>query len=324
MASDSYHVWCRASSVVAACALFCAVAVAQEYPTRPIRMIVATSPGALGDLVPRIVAPEMARILGQPVVIENKPGANSLIAYDYVARQMPADGYTVASVTAQGLAALPVMEKNLKFDPVKDLPPFIGLVETRFIVGTSPKLPWKTFNEMVSVIKASPGKYNYGSPNTQVRFVNLIVLQELGLDMVHVPYNGGGPFHQAMLVGEIHMGFTSASTAVSFGDRLRILAVTGDERLKALPDVPTFKELGFPQIPGISLTLNVRSGTPRHIVEKLHAAASQALQAPEVRTALLKLNVDILDASAESSQKRLADETRMFANIAQGAGIRPE
>lgn len=312
-----------ASVITCSYAVSVPFAVAQDYPSKPIKLIVATNPGTLGDTLARIVAPEVSKVLGQPVVVENKPGANSIIAYEYVAKQMPADGYTMVVVTAQGLPLLPLTEKELRFDPLKDLPPVIGIAETRFILGSSPGQPWKTFKEMVTAVKANPGKYNYGSANAQTRFPVLIIMQELGLDVAHIPYSGGGPFHTAMLSGEIQLGFTSASTGISFGEKLRILAVTGERRLPALPDVPTFRELGYPQVPGLNFTLNVRAGTPKAAIDKLYLSASRALQTPEVRSLLAKMSVDIVELNPDVAARRLADEAKLFADIAKKIGMQP-
>lgn len=315
-----------ASSLTAAfaAAFMSAPAGAQDFPNKPLRIIVAESPGTTTDIVARVMAPEMSRLLGQPIVIEQKLGAGSLIGLEYVAKQVPADGYTSVSVSVTSLATLPLTVKDLRFDPLKDLPPYIGLAEGRLVFGTSPKLPWKNFKELVTSAKATPGKLNYGASSPQVRFPMLMLVQDLALDVVSIPYSAGGPYLQALVAGEVHMGFMGEAAAIGFGERLRMLAVTGDKPSVAVPDIPTFTQLGYPQVPGVGYSFNLPAQTPRPIVDRLNAAASRALAHPDVKGGLAKLRLDILDDSADTSAKKLAEIGRNYAGIAQKMGIQPQ
>ena len=306
-----------AASVVAA-------ANAQEFPNKPLRIIVAESPGTTTDIVARIMAPEMSRLLGQPIVIEQKLGAGSIIGLEYVARQVPPDGYTAISASVTSLALLPLTVKELRFDPLKDLPPYIGLAEGRLVFGTSPKLSWKTFNELVASAKATPGKLNYGASSPQVRFPMLMLLQDLGLDVVSIPYSAGGPYLQALLAGEVHMGFMGEAAAIGFGDKLRMLAITGEKRSAAVPDIPTFAQLGYPQVPGVGYSFNVPARTPKAVIDRLNAAASRALGDPDVKARMAKLQLDILDETSETAARKLAAIGRNYADIARKMGIQPQ
>ena len=294
------------------------------YPDKPIRVIVPTSAGTTTDLLIRAIAPEMGKALGQPLVIEARPGANQVIGYEYCAKQVPADGYTACMVGVDGLALLPAVTKEMRFDAFRDLPPVIGLAESRYVLRSHASAPWTNFAEFVAYVKANPGKINYGASAPQVRFPMLLIMRQLGLDMLHVPYGGGARYLQALMAGEVHIGFTGEAAMAGAGDRVRGLAVTGDKRAPAYPDLPTFGQLKFPQIRGPSYSLNVRAGTPPDAVKKLHDAAGQALNAGDVRASLAKFPMEVLNESAEATQKRLVDAGRFYAEFAKAADIKPE
>lgn len=297
---------------------------AQEYPTRPIRYIVPNSPGTQLDLVARIMAPEMAKLIGQPIVVDNRPGAGQVIGFEYVAKQAAADGYTVVVVNVETLAILPVTVKDLRFNPLQDLPPVIGLAEGRYIFGLSSKLPWGTFNELISFAKANPGKLNYGSSSSLGRLLTEGLIRDLGVKVTHVPYSAAGPGYQALLAGEVHMSFIGEAPAVSFGEKLRVLAVTGEQRRSTFRDAPTFAELGHPQVPGISFSLNSPAGVPKAAFDKLYATASRALQQPETRAQFAKIQLEIIERTPEAAAKKLAAIGKQFSDIANKIGFRPE
>ncbi len=266
----------------------------------------------------------MSKALGQPIIVENKAGAGQVIGLEYVAKQMPPDGYNIAVVSVSTMAIMPVTVKDLRFDPLRDLPPVIGLVEGRYLLGSSSKLPWRTFAEMVAHARSNPGKLNYGSPSTGVRLPTEAMLRALNLNVVHVPYNGGGPYLNALVAEEVHMGLVAESQAVSFGERFRVLAVTGGQRLAALRDVPTFAELGLPQITGLSFSLNVASGTPRSVIDLLYGAASRTLQLPEVKAQFVKILMEVTGSSPDAAARSLAGEAKVFGDIARDLGLQPQ
>lgn len=299
------------------------LAQAQEFPGKTIRMVVPNSPGTPVDIMARLMAPDMAKDLGQPVVVENRAGASYLVGLEYVARQ-PADGYTIAAVSVTSMAILPATEKDLlRFDPLKDLPPFIGVMEGRLVVGSASTFPWKTLDELTAYGKANPGKLNYGSSSATVRLSSEAVIGDRGLSVTYVPYSGGGAYLQALVAGEVQMGFLAESAAMQFGDRFRILAVTGEQRSANFPGVPTFAELGHPQIRGLGNSLNARAGTPAAVLTRLHAAASRTLRQPDVKALFAKNQFDISEQAPEVAMKRLLDEASVFSAIARKAGIQP-
>jgi tripartite-type tricarboxylate transporter receptor subunit TctC len=298
-------------------------AFAQEYPNKPIRYVVPNSPGTLIDLTARIISTEMSKTLGQPMLIDNRPSADSIIGYEAVAKAAP-DGYTLASVLVGELVILPVIRKDLRFDPVKDLPPVIAIADGRFLLGSAASVPWKTFGEMVSTVKANPGKYNFGTSSIVGRLYTEAIIRDLGLNLVHIPYKSGGDYLRGMSTGEFHIGFVGESALINFGDKVRSVAVTGLTRLPTFPTTPTFQELGQLRTRNNTFAMHSPAGMPKAITDKLAAAAAAALQQPEVRAQFAKIRLEVVGLGPEASAKSMADTARLFADIAKSVGIQPE
>lgn len=309
--------------VVAFGGLFAVAGWSQDYPTKSLKLIAANSPGSPPDVVARITAPALSRLLGQPIVVENKPGAGSIIGYEFVAKQ-PADGYTVGVVQVPSLAILPATVKDLRFDPIKDLPPVITLAEGQYALVTASGQPWKSFGEMVSFAKANPGKLSYGSSSPLVRLPMEALLREAGIAALYVPYSAAGPYYQGIVSSEVHLGLAAESTALSFREKLKVLAVTGRRRSALFADAPTFSEIGNPHIPGLAYSLNVAAGTPKTIVEKLHVASLKMLQQPEVIGTFAKLQMEVIADSPEVAERRLADTAKFLSEVAKRMGMKPE
>lgn len=299
-------------------------AMAQEFPSRPLRLVVATTPGQTPDAIARIMAAELPKFLGQPVVVDNKAGAASLIGYEHVAKQVPADGYTFGIVLVPDLATMPHTVKELRFDPLKDLVPFIGLVEVRLAFASALNQPWKSLGEMAAYAKSNPGKLNFGASLASTRLLTEAILRDLGVSVVHVPYTAGGPYLQALLAGEIQMGFIAEAPAMSLADKVRTLAVTGEQRAPGLPGVPTFAELGYPRIRGVSYSLNLPAATPRAVVERLNAATARTLQEAGPKASFEKMRLGIVGGTPEAAIARLADEAKTFGDVARQVGIQPQ
>lgn len=298
---------------------------AQGFPAKPIRFIVPNPPGTSPDAVARIMSFEMAKTLGQPIVVENRPGADAMIGYEHVAKRVPADGYTAAVGAIQSLAIAPVAVKELRFDPFRDLTPVIGIVEGRLVLASAASLPWKSFNGMIAEMRANPGKYNYGSSSLSVKLATEAMLRRHGLDVTAIPFGGDGAARvRAVVAGEIHIGLIAEQFAISFGEKVRVLAVTGNRRTTAFPDVPTFGEVGLPDLKGVSYSLSVASATPREAVATLYASASQALRQASVRSQLEKIRMEVVEQSPEVAAKQLADEARFFAETARKLGLQAE
>jgi tripartite-type tricarboxylate transporter receptor subunit TctC len=307
------------------CALIAGVAFGQQYPSKPVRIIVPSTPGVSTDLIPRAVAPVLAKILGQAVVVENKPGAGMMLAFEYVAKQVPADGYTVAMVSVADLVLYPLTVKDVRFDALKDLPPLVDISEGPYFLNSSATLPWKSFPEMVAYARANPGKLNYGASSPSTRLPMVTLFRELGIDAVYIPYNSGAPYIQGVVSGEVHLGLTSEATVVNFKEKVNALAATGNQRRSTFPNVPTLTELGYPNVKAaVTFSFNLPAGTSKPIVDRLNAAANQALQTPEVKSFIAKFGYEAVGGTAEFAANRLADSARAFADAARAAGIRPE
>lgn len=296
-------------------------ALAQAYPSKPVRFIVPSAPGAAADILARAIAPGMGQFLGQPVIIENKTGAGSLIGFEYVAKGVPADGYTGIIAATTGLAILPVITKDLRFDPVKDLHPVINLAEARLIFGSPSKAPWKTLAELVAYAKANPGKLNHGGSNATVRFWNDALIRGLGIDVAYIPYKDSATYYTSLTANEIQMGFAAESSAIAMGDKFRALATTGETRIPTAKDVPTLTELGHPQIRGVGYALDMPAATPRAIMEKVHDAAAKTLRQPDINTRLKNMGLEADGGTMEAAVKRLADEASVLAKIAKATGF---
>lgn len=307
-----------------ACLLGPASSLSQDFPSKPIRLIVADSPGASWDIVARLLAPDLSRLLGQPIVVENRPGGSYTIGLGFVAKQVPADGYTVAIAAIPGLAILPLTMKDLRFDPLKDLQAVVTLVEGRIALGTSSQFPWKNFDEMIAQARAAPGKLNYGSSGANSRLQMEAIVRASGVDIVFVPYKAGSVYLQGLVTGEVQMGILSEVSAGSYGDKMRVLAVTGERRSPHFPDVPTFAEIGRPEIRGTGYVLAAPAGVNREIIEKLNNAASRALSLPELKARLAKIRLDVIGDTPDGAAKRIAEESRLFADIARKIGFQPE
>ncbi len=312
------------SCFIVATLLSAGAVVAQDYPNRPIRLVVPSSPGTSPDLTSRIIAPELSKQLGQPVIVENKAGADMILGFEYVAKLVPADGYTISAAVASNLIMLPLTTTGLRFDPLTDLPPFMGFAEARLVLTSSASVPWKSFDEMIVQARANPGKFNYGASSPNIRLMMEVLLRRLNLNVVYIPYSAGAAYVQSLAAGnDIQLGFVSDTLVVNLGDKVRAIAITGDKRFAKLPSAPTLGELGYPKMPGLSFSLNARAGTPAPIVQRLYAAASRSMQQPEVRALFEKVNLVPMDESPEAAGRTFAEQAAFFSEIAKQVGIKP-
>jgi len=301
-----------------------ASAAAQEFPTRPISIVVAGAPGLPADIVARTLSPGMSQALGQPVVVENKLGAGSLIGYEYAAKARP-DGHVIAVVSVAQLASFPASVKDLRFDPLKDLPPFIGLGDARVMLcATRVNVPWANYKDMVEHYKANPGTLNFGvsAPNTVL--LAYALMQHNAIRGQVVPYSNATPLITDMIAGTNHMVWIGETAVPAIAARVRVLGTSGSKRSPAFPDVPTFDEVGLPNIPGLGYSLNAPAGVPRETLAKLFRAASAALDQPEVRSRFAQLQLDIVKASAEAANRDFLATAKLFTDVGARAGYVPQ
>lgn len=304
-------------------ALFGSSVFAQDFPTKPIRVIVPNNPGSLADLIPRVMSTEMAKSLGQSIVVENRPGAGQVIGFEYVAKRVPADGYTIVVTSVPILASLPYTVKDLKFDPMKDLPALIGVLETTLYLGSSSRFAWKTMQELVANARSNPGKLNYGANSAIVRLYAELLNQHFGTSITYIPYSGSAPLDQAVISGDVHFAFLGDLQVANMGDRIRVLALSGEKRKSQYPDAATFSELGLP-LQSVLYSLHVPLGTPKAAFDKLYLAASRALEQAEVRASFAKVQSVTVNLPPDVTAKKVAEVSNLYAEVARKIGLKPE
>ena len=316
-------VWC----VLAAMPVFSGPVQAQEpaFPNKPVRVIVSAAAGGITDIMARLIQEPVGRGLGQPMIVENKPGAGGAIAVDYVARSAP-DGYTLTIVNVSNAAIAPWIKKNLPYDPLNDFVGVAAVAEAPTVVAINDKVPAKTLKEFIEYAKANPGKINYGSAGngTGPHLAAEVLAHMTGIKMVHVPYKGAGPAAVDLAAGQVQLGMIaigSAKGAIAKG-QVRVLAVAGNRRLAALPDVPTFDQAG---VSGYDVTnwfgVLAPKGTPRDIVESLHRHINQALDDPLVVQRLADGGILPIKESVQQFQKRIVTDHAKWRDIVRNAGI---
>jgi tripartite-type tricarboxylate transporter receptor subunit TctC len=272
--------------------MWATTAFAQDYPSRPIRIIVPTPAGGPVDVMARVLANALPPVLGQNVFIENKPGAGNTIGSRQAAAADP-DGYTLMVSAASGLIMSPMIVKSAGYD-VASFAPVALVAETPQVLVVNSQLPFKSVADLVAYAKANPGKLNYstGGVGTLPHLNAELFKSVSGINILHVPYKGGGPALTAVVAGEVQMTFDTVSTSLQLiqDGRLRALAIVGPKRAPELPNVPAMPEIGFPAITsGAWTALMAPRDTPAPIIAKLNAATNAALHGEQMKNALAKL-----------------------------------
>lgn len=306
-------------------ALCAGAAGAQDFPTRPITLVVGFAPGGASDIIARQVATKLSTRLGQNVVVDNRAGAGGTIAANAVARAAP-DGYTLLFASSSAMAISPWLNKTLQYDPLKSFTPVSELVRGYFILSGTPLLPITNMKELVAYGKANPGKLSCGSagPGTIHHLSCELLAQSIGIPLLHVPYKGSSPAFAGLMAGEIQILFESVPTPVPLvqSGRVRGLAVTGPRRLAVLPDVPTFAQQGIDGV-DVSFWFGVvaPAGTPKPAVDRLNGAINEVLKDPEVIAAFGKLAVEPTGGTAESFGSMIRDAVRQWGDVVTKAKI---
>ena len=300
-------------------------AAAQEYPTRPIRLIAANSAGGGLDLVSRAVAPKLGSVFGQQVVVDNRAGAAGSVASEITAKSAP-DGYTLLCSSVGGLAVNTNLYKGLNYHPLSDFEPLTFSSSQGNLVVVNPAVPVKTMQDLTAYIRANPGKLTYGSSGAgnAGHLATELYLNMIGGKMVHVPYKGGAPAMVDLIAGQVQVVFSSAATAVPQvkAGKIRALAVTTARRESALPDLPTVAESGLKGFEADNWYGFVTvAKTPRPIINRLHAELVKALQSPEVRQALTNQGLDLKVSSPEEFGAYIKYEFEKWAKVIKDAGL---
>jgi tripartite-type tricarboxylate transporter receptor subunit TctC len=309
----------------------CSFALAQEaaFPVRPIRLIVSFTPGGGADLTARTVAQKMSESLRQPVVVENRPGANGLVGAGAVASAAP-DGYTLLLTDRGALGINPSLYKKLPYDPTRDFD-YVGIVTVAsYVLVADPRLPAKTLAELVKLAKGQAGKLNYASFGiASMAHLNLEALKaRLGIDLTHVPYKGAGPAVQGVVAGEAAVTIASPPAVLGFvrDGRLRALAIGAKRRSALLPDVPTLAEAGTDEdlLAPTYFAFALPAGTPRAVVEIQHQEMKRALSLPEVAERLNAAGLEPMGGTGAELLEVVKRDIPRFRKIIQDIGIQPE
>lgn len=298
-----------------------------QYPARPLRMISPFPPGGPTDLVGRLVSARLAEQLGQPIVVESRPGASGNVGLEAAARAAP-DGYTIV-LSSPVIALSPLLYTRLNYDPHKDLAPIALVGAVRNVLVVHPSVPARNLKELVALARRSPGRLNYGSGGigTTTHLAPELLKSLEKLDIVHVPYKGSGIALTALVGGEIDMLVVAAPAAVQQinAGRVRALAVLMPQRFPDLPDVPSTSEQGFPNFEiSVWYGMLAPTGTPREIIGRLNAELAKVVSAPDMKPRFASAGVEPLTSTPEEFGKFIRSETNRFARVIRDAGIKPE
>jgi tripartite-type tricarboxylate transporter receptor subunit TctC len=304
-------------------AAFCQV----DYPNRAIRIIVPSSPGGGTDILSRLLTPRLTERLGQTVVVDNRPGAGSIIGNDIVAKAAP-DGYTLL-MGISTLAILPSMHKKLPYDAIRDLAPVTQAISAPNILVVHPSLPVKSVKELIAFSKKRPGEVNYASAGlgTNPHLSMELFLSMTGLKMVHVAYKGLGPALVDLVAGQVVVATSTMLAGLPHvkSGRLRALGTTGARRSSVLPDFPTVAEAGVPGYEAVQwYGLFAPAKTPREIIGKLHGAMTTVLQSPAIKDKLAIDGADPVGNTPEEFARFLRSETDKWGKVVRMAGIEPQ
>jgi tripartite-type tricarboxylate transporter receptor subunit TctC len=307
--------------------LFAALpALAQEYPNKPIRMVVGFAAGGISDVLGRAVAITLSKELGQQVIVENKPGAGTTIAGDFIARSAP-DGYTIWLQDITTHAINTALYAKLPYDSVKDFTYVAMIASTPLMLVVHPSTPANNVRELIGVLKAAPGKYSYGSSGngTIVHLASEMLKSAAGVEALHVPYKGSNPATAAILGGEVTFVFSTMPPAVSNAKagKLRALAVTTPKRVAAAPDVPTMIEAGLPNF-DIVLYSGVLGpkGMDAAVVKRLNAAFAATVHAPEMQRVYEQLGAEAIAMTPQEFEAATQREIAKLAAVVKASGAK--
>ena len=303
------------------------IAWAQAYPTRTVRAVVAFAPGGVTDTFARLMAQKLTEQLGKQVYVENIAGASGNIGTGQVAKAAP-DGYTILFAFSSHVVN-PTLFARVPYDPIKDFDPVTLAVASTTVLTVNPSVPANTVKELVDLIKANPGKYSFGSAGagTQAHLAGEQFRLSLGLDLVHVPFGGGGPAVAAVVAGHTPISFVSPQAAMQHvrEGTVRALAVTSKTRSQIFPNVPTMAEAGYPEIEGDGwVGILVPAGTPAEIIAILYRDSAKILAQPDMKERLAALGYDVVASTPKEFAARIAVEIEMWAKVIRAANIKAE
>ena len=307
-----------------------AVALAQStgYPVKPLRWVVPFPPGGSADIMGRMIGQDLAKTLGQQVVIENRAGASAIVGSEYVAKS-PTDGYTLLQANVSQMTIHPSLYPRLPYDPLKDFSPVTVLGIVTSVMVTTPSLPVSSVRELIALAKKRPAQLNFTSSGagSSTHLTGELLKHRAGIAMTHINYKGSGPALTDVMAGFVEIMFENLPSALPFinAGKLKVLAVTGKDRSPVLKAVPTLAESGFPGFDMVSWqALVAPAGTPRPIIDKLNAEVAKVLKTPEMKEKMAGLGADVVANSPEQFAQYLREETAKWSKIVKDAGIKLE
>ncbi|QNP58439.1 tripartite tricarboxylate transporter substrate binding protein [Paenacidovorax monticola] len=314
------------AGIALAAASLCATA-QTAYPGKPVTIVVPFSPGGAADIMSRLLAERLNKRLGQPVIVENKPGAGTMIASEYVAKAAP-DGYTLL-LAASSLGIAPSLYSKVNYDPVKDFTPVSQVASVVHVLVVHPSIPAKNVGELVTWLKANPTKANYGSvgAGTSTHLEAELFNSVAGVKMQHIPYKGSAPALTDMVGGQLQVMFDAYASSGPFikDGKVRLLAVTTAQRSQSLPDTPTVAESGLPGYEAMPwLGLVAPAKTPAPVVNKLYAELHEVLKEPEVQDKFRSLGLDIIGSKPEEFGAFLRRDIVKWAKVVKDSGARAD
>jgi tripartite-type tricarboxylate transporter receptor subunit TctC len=301
------------------------VALAQ-YPGKPIRVVVPFPAGSATDTITRILANPVSQSLGQPLLVENKAGADGAIAAAEVAKSPP-DGYTLLMATNSPMSAVPAMKKNPPYDPVSDFSPITDIGRYTFFIVVHPSVPAKTLSELIAYARANPGKLNYATGNTTGIVSTAFFASQAQINLVHVPYKGEPQAITDLVAGRVQLMFASSSTSVPHirEGRLHALVTTLPKRSALLPEVPSIAEAGMPQFSITSWAgLFAPAQLPREIVQRLNKEFVDAMKRPEVQSAMERQAFNLNPSTPEALAALVKEQMESYRRTLRAAGVEPE
>jgi len=300
-------------------------AVAQSYPSKPIKLQVPFAPGGTTDIIARVIADPLGRALGQSVVVENKSGAGGMLGAAETARSLP-DGYSLGVATVSTTAAAPAINPKSPYNPVTDFTPIINIAATPNVIAVHPNFPAKDYMGFVDALKKSPGKYSYATAGTgSIGHLQMELYKtNAKVSVVHIPYRGSGPALNDAVAGQVNMVFDNLPSALPFikDGRLVAIAVAAPQRLKELPNVPTFKEIGLEPVNRTAYYgIYGPRDLPKEVVSKVHAGVIKALADPAVRKRVEDTGSIVVANSPEQFAQQIRAEYEVYKAVVQSAGL---
>ena len=295
------------------------------WPSKPVRIVVPYAPGGANDILARVVAEKLAPALGQPVVVENKPGAGAIVGTELVVKAAP-DGYTLLMAASGPIVFNPALVAKLSYNPMTDLTPITVVGSFPMILAVNEASPAKTFSELVNLTKASPSKFNYSYPSASFQLVMELVKTKTGLKAMNVPYQGSAPSINAVLTQEVQMTLIDSGpiAALLKAGKLRALGVTSEQRLAAYPQVPTMKEQGVDVSVNFWSGLLAPAGTPAPIVKRVQEEVARIMALPDVQERMAKLDIKAIGSSSAEMAKTISQEIQMWTQVAKDNNIKAE